>query len=597
MIKTLLRLLNRAERKRAGVLLMMIILMGLLDMVGVASIMPFLSVLGNPEMVKTNTILNEAFIIANNFGIDNAEQFLFVLGIFVFVILVVSIAFKAFVTYAQLRFSFMCEYSISRRLVEGYLNQPYSWFLNRHSADLEKSILSEVNHVVLNGLISMINLISHGTVVIAILFLLILVDPKLSIVVGLTLTSSYALIYIAIRAVVGFSGQVRYKANQERYKVINEAFGAFKEVKVGGLEQAYIDRFSNPAYAFAKHQSKAQIMAQLPRFCLEAIAFGGMLLMVLYLLIQKGSLASALPTIALFAFAGYKIMPALQATYNASTQLRYMGPGIDALYQDIKSLKRTNSSQVKETMSLTKAIKLKHIQYSYPNAPQAALQDLSLTIPARSMVGLVGATGSGKTTTVDLILGLLEPQKGSIEVDGHLITDLNLRSWQRSIGYVPQQIYLADDTVAANIAYGLNTNDIDHTAVERAARIANLHEFVSNELPQQYQTTVGERGVRLSGGQRQRIGIARALYHNPQVLILDEATSALDNSTEHNVMEAIKNLGREITIIIIAHRLSTVKTCDIIYFLDKGKLTSHGSFDEVFQSSKQFKMMAESIKT
>ena len=588
MIKKLLKLLTPTERKRAGVLLGMFLLMGLLDMVGVASIMPFMAVLGNPEIVETNAILNKAFTVASNFGIDTSEQFLFTLGIFVFVFLVVSLTFKAFTIYAQTRFTLMREYSIGKRLVEGYLNQPYSWFLNRHSADLGKSILSEVGQVIGNGITPMMNLISHGTIATALLFLLITVDPKLAFIVGVTLASAYVLIYKATSSMLKRSGEARYKANQERFTAVSEAFGASKEVKVGGLEQAYIDRFSDPARTFARQQATAQVIGQLPRFALEAIAFGGMLLVVLYLMAQSGNFASALPTIVLYAFAGYKLMPALQSTYNAVTQLRYAGPSIDALHQDLMSLQFANPHQAKAAMSLTQAITLNHIQYSYPNAAQPVLKDLSITIPARSMVGLVGATGSGKTTTVDLILGLLEAQKGTLEVDGQPVTELNRRSWQRAIGYVPQQIYLADDTVAANIAFGVDTKDIDHTAVERAARIANLHEFVVNELPQEYQTTVGERGVRLSGGQRQRIGIARALYHNPQVLILDEATSALDNLTEQAVMEAVHNLGHEITIILIAHRLSTVKAYDIIFLLENDELKDCEAFNELMHKNSIF---------
>ena len=285
-------------------------------------------------------------------------------------------------------------------------------------------------------------------------------------------------------------------------------------------------------------------------------------------------------------------MPALQNIYGAVTKLRFAGPAIDSLHKDLMSLQPANPHQAMAAMSLIQAITLNQIQYSYPNAPQPALKDLSLTIPAKRTVGLVGATGSGKTTTVDLILGLLEAQEGALEVDGQAITEQNRRAWQRAIGYVPQQIYLADDTVAANIAFGLDAKDIDQAAVERAAKIANLHEFVVNELPQQYQTTVGERGVRLSGGQRQRIGIARALYHNPQVLILDEATSALDNLTEQAVMEAVHNLGHEITIILLAHRLSTVKACDTTFLLEKGELRAQGTFDELTQANERFRAMA-----
>jgi len=381
------------------------------------------------------------------------------------------------------------------------------------------------------------------------------------------------------------------KANQQRFTAVSEAFGASKEVKVGGLEQAYIQRFSGPAQTYAGHQAAARVIGQLPHFALEAIAFGGMLLVVLYLMAQSGSFASALPIIATYAFAGYRLMPALQQIYGAVTQLRFAGPALDALHKDLMSLQPANPHPVKAAMPLNQAITLSQVQYTYPNAPQPALKNLSLTIPAKSTAGLVGATGSGKTTTVDLILGLLEAKQGTLEVDGQVITEQNRRSWQRAIGYVPQQIYLADDTVAANIAFGMQAKDIDQAAVERAAKIANLHEFVVNELPQQYQTTVGERGVRLSGGQRQRIGIARALYQNPQVLILDEATSALDNLTEQAVMEAVHNLGHEITIILIAHRLSTVKACDTIFLLEKGELKAQGAYAELNESNQTFQEM------
>ena len=236
-------------------------------------------------------------------------------------------------------------------------------------------------------------------------------------------------------------------------------------------------------------------------------------------------------------------------------------------------------------MSLNKKINLKNIHYNYPNTSRSALKDINLIIPAKSTVGLIGPTGCGKTTTIDIILGLLEAQKGTLEVDGKVITKQNSRSWQRSIGYVPQHIFLSDNTVSANIAFGEDPRSINQKAVEKATKIANLHNFVIDELSNHYQTTIGERGVRLSGGQRQRIGIARALYHNPQVLILDEATSALDNQTEKAVMDAVNNLSKNITIILIAHRLNTVKNCDIIFKLDKGQLVAQGTYDEIINNN------------
>jgi ATP-binding cassette, subfamily B, bacterial PglK len=593
MLKKFFDLLSPDERRSAGLLMGMILVMAFLDMLGVASILPFMAVLANPELVQTNAVLNAAFRMSSHIGIHTNQQFLFALGVLVFVLLVTSLAFKALTTYAQTRFALMREYSIGKRLVEGYLHQPYSWFLNRHSADLGKTILSEVSTVIHNGMVPLMTLMAQSTVALALLILLIIVDPLLALSVGVVLALAYAGIFAVMSSWLKRLGQARIKANQERFTAVSEAFGAAKEVKVGGLEQAYIQRFAKPAEIYAKGQATAQVIAQLPRFALEAIAFGGMLLVMLYFMSRSGSFASALPIIALYAFAGYRLMPALQQIYGAFTQLRFAGPALDALHQDLISLQAAEAHCGHiSPLPLTQAIQLNQVSYRYPNAPQPALKGIDLSIPSHSTVGFVGATGSGKTTTVDVILGLLEPHEGALNIDGQLITAANRRQWQRAIGYVPQHIYLADDSVAANIAFGVYAKDIDQPAVERAAKIANLHEFVVNDLPQGYATTVGERGVRLSGGQRQRIGIARALYHNPQVLILDEATSALDNLTEQAVMEAVNNLVHDITIILIAHRLSTVRQCDQIYLLEQGEVKASGTYDELTASNQQFAAMA-----
>ncbi len=592
--KKFLALLTPPERKLAGVLMGMILVMAFLDMLGVASILPFMAVLANPELVQTNAILNTTFTISRHIGIQTSEQFLFALGMLVFFLLVTSLAFKALTTYAQARFALMREYSIGKRLVEGYLHQPYSWFLNRHSADLGKTILSEVGMVVSGGMFPVMTLMAQGTVALALLILLIIVDPLLALSVGVVLGLAYVGIFAMMSGWLKRLGQARIDANKERFTAVSEAFGAAKEVKVNGLEQPYIQRFAKPAEIYAKGQATAQVIAQLPRYALEAIAFGGMLLVILYLMAKSGSFAAALPIIALYAFAGYRLMPALQQIYVAFTQLRFAGPALDALHRDLISLEVVdNQDSHLNPLPFTQAIQLNQVSYRYPNAPQPALKGIDLSIPAHSTVGFVGATGSGKTTTVDIILGLLEPEEGHLSVDGQPITPDKCRRWQSAIGYVPQQIYLADDSVAANIAFGVDTEDIEQEAIERAAKIANLHEFVINDMPQGYATTVGERGVRLSGGQRQRIGIARALYNNPTVLILDEATSALDNLTEQAVMDELSNLGHEITVILIAHRLSTVRQCDQIYLMERGEIKASGSYDHLIASTQQFKAMVD----
>ena len=584
--KKLLFLLTPKERKRAFLLTIIMLIMALLDMIGVASILPFIAILTNPSLVETNIILNIIFEASSVVGVENVQQFLFFLGVTVFIILISSLAFKALTTYLQVHFIEMCQYNLSKNLVEGYLFQPYSWFLSHHSADLGKTILSEVSTVISSGVGPILELISRGFVALALISLLLIADPKLTIIVGISLGVIYWLIFNFIRVYLKRFGAERLRNNESRFKSISEAFGAAKEVKVGGLEQAYIKSYSVPAHSFAKINSYVLLISALPRFFLEAVAFGGILIIILYQMSQTENFNNILPIISLYVFAGYRMIPALQQIYISFNQLTFVGPSLDKLYDDFKKIKTVKPNQDQGQIFLNKTIDLKGISYTYPNISRTTLKDINLSIPAKSTIGLIGATGSGKTTTVDIILGLLEAQKGTVVVDGQIITKKNSRSWQRSIGYVPQHIFLSDDTIASNIAFGVEPKNIDHAAVEKASKIANLHQFVLDELPAKYQTTIGERGIRLSGGQRQRIGIARALYHDPLVLILDEATSSLDNETEKAVMDAVNNLRKEITIILIAHRLNTVKNCDTIFKLDKGQLVGAGTFDEIINEKK-----------
>ncbi len=578
------------------VLLAMIFVMALIDVLGVASIMPFMAVLSNPQLVESNALLNEFYMATHRFGITTHHDFLLILGLCVFIFLMLSLAFKALTTYLQLRFTLMREYSIGRRLVEGYLRQPYSWFFSRHSADLGKTVLNEVHQVVDTTLIPAMNLIVHGTVASALILLLIFVDPILALTIGLILGSVYLFIFKISSRLLARIGSERISANSKRFMVLSEAFGAIKELKVGSLEQTYIERFDAPAKIYAKHESTARAIGQLPRFALEAMAFGGMLLVTLYLISINGSFAPALPVIALYAFAGYRLMPALQYIYISLTQLRYSGASLEAVYLDLINLQEKSNSVLSAgstgQLQFNRHISLSNISYRYPGSSHLAVNGISLTIPVSAKVGLVGTTGSGKTTIIDLIMRLLDQESGALDVDGIVIDKSNQRAWQKMIGYVPQQIYLVDDTIAANIAFGIDHKDIDQAAVERAAKIANLHDFVTSHLPNKYATIVGERGVRLSGGQRQRIGIARALYSNPKLLILDEATSALDNITEQIVMEAIHNLGDSITIILVAHRLSTVKECETIFLINEGKVEAQGNFEELTKTNKRFSSMA-----
>ena len=580
-LKKLLFLLTSYELKHAGLLLIMVIIMAFLEMIGVASILPFMAVLTNPSLIETNTILIILFQASSMLGVENSQQFLFFMGVLTFIILITSLSFKALTTYLLIKFIRGIEYSLSTRLVKKYLYQPYSWFLNHHSADLTNNILSETHKVINLGLKQLIELISKSLVTITLVALLIIADPKLTFIICSILGGAYLIIYYFLKDYLNRIGQEAVENNKLRFRSISEIFGASKEIKFKGLEEVSSKNFSNPAKIFAHVQSSLEIISHLPRLILEIIIFGGILLLTLFIISKTGNLNNALPIISLYAFAGYRLMPAIQGIYASYSTLTFVSPLIHSLHDEFKNLKPLNRSQDKNILKLNEKITLRNISYIYPNSSMTALKNINLIIPARKTIGLIGPTGSGKTTIVDIILGLLQTQKGTLEVDGMVITQENSRAWQKSIGYVPQHIYLADDTIAANIAFGVELKDINQAQVEKVAKISNLHTFVQKELPNQYQTITGERGIRLSGGQRQRIGISRALYHNPEVLILDEATSALDNETEKIVMDALNNLNKNITTILIAHRLNTLKKCDIIFKLENGQIVNFGKFSEL----------------
>ena len=571
-IKKLLFLLSVHERKRAVLLLMLLIMAALLETIGVVSILPFVLVLTNPAIIETNFFLNALFKFSSIFGIKNNEQFNFALGILVLAIFVISQIFKVFTIYVNNRFVHMREHTISKRLVEGYLHQSYVWFLSRHSADLGKTILSQVHQVIVRGIRPLLDLIAKSLVTILLLISLFIINPTLTAIILLTFASTYIFLFFLARKYLTQIGQERLKNDKLRFFAIHEAFSAIKEIKVGGFEENFLKNFSSSNNIFCRTSAASLTLSQSPRYIVDLLAFGSILLILLNILSRSDTLNSVLPIISLYIFAGYRLIPAIQQIYASFSQLTFTVPSIDKLYDEYKALQLSNKNQDQNLLTFNSTITLKNIHYNYPNSSNTHLKNINLTIAAKTRVWVVGPTGSGKTTLVDIILGLLEPQMGTLEVDEKVITNRNIKSWQRLIGYVPQHIYLSDNTVLANIAFGVNPKDINQDMVEKSSKIANLHKFVTDELTDKYQTRIGERGVRLSGGQRQRIGIARALYHSPRLLILDEATNALDNNTERIILDAINNLSNDMTVIIVTHRLNTVKNYDKIIKLEKGQI-------------------------
>jgi ABC-type multidrug transport system fused ATPase/permease subunit len=517
--------------------------------------------------------------------------------VLVFAFLLFGLGVKLIAQYRIIRFSHLRNHSLSRRLLRRYLGHPYVWFLGRNSADLGAAILAECDKVVGSALIPAMRVLGNVVSLFFLVALLFAISPVIAAVAAVGIGGAYGTIFLFVRHRLGRLGGDIVAANAARHRMALEAFGGIKDVKLMHLEGRYAERYDAPSLLFAESSASGQVIGELPRFLLEAVAFGGLVLMILALLVlQDALLADILPILGVFGFAVLKIFPAIQQIYHGLTQIRFIAPMLAKLHGDLIGGRLPPMAgprvALPPPLPLTGRLELRDVHFSYPGGGASTLRGLTLSILARSTVGVVGGTGAGKTTAIDIILGLLVPDKGSVVVDGQALTAETRLSWQQSLGYVPQQIFLIDDSVAANIAFGIPPEQRDMAAVERAARLAELHDFITTDLPQGYDTIVGERGVRLSGGQRQRIGIARALYHDPDILIFDEATSALDTVTERAVMEAVQNIGHAKTIIMIAHRLTTVRNCDTIFLLEEGRLAAEGDFDTLVANSATFRKMA-----
>lgn len=570
------------ERRKAGVVLILMVGVAILEVLGIASIMPFLAVLGNPDVVHENRYLSLAFAW---FPSSDINLFLMALGVLAAIALLAAAVFRVFAHYVTFRFINMRRHSVSRRLLAGHLRQPYEFFLTRNTAELSKTILSEVDQFTNNVIAPFFDLVSYAIAACAIIFLLLVIDPTLALVVAGLLGFAYTLFYVAVRGVLGRVGGDRVVANKERFKSAAEALGGIKELKALGKERAFFDKFDPASERYSRHQATSQFLSLVPKHLIEAVGFCVIIVIALYMLGSGGALGDVLPLIGLYALAGYRLLPALQHVYRAMTKLRFGVAALDLIRSELGEAPSGSlpENRAPACMPLRHSLEVRDVSYAYPGAVRPALSHVSFEMPAFGSLGIIGQTGSGKSTLVDVMLGLLLPQSGEVLVDGHRLDDEWVRAWQQNVGYVPQEIFLVDDTVRRNIALGVPDDEIDDLAIVSAVRAANIQRFIEDELPSGYESVIGERGVRLSGGQRQRLGLARALYHDPDVLLLDEATSALDQVTEAEIMETIRMLQGRKTIILVAHRLSTIRRCDQLLRLEGGGIVGAGTFAEVVQ--------------
>lgn len=589
-LQKLYELLTLSDRKRAAAVVAVLVVAAALQALTAGSLFPFLSALSDPSAIESGRI----GWIYENVGFRSENQFFTFMGLAVLILVFVSNAALAFAHWKRLHFQWSVNHSLAVRLLKAYLSRKYTYFLNTNTAELNKNILSEASQITTGLLSPVLTMLSSGALAVAMLLVLIAVDPMATLVVLAITGGGYSGAYLFIRRRLETLGAEYAEANQERYKTTAEAFGGIKDVKVLSRERLFLDAFRPASQTVSRTLASRNVYAVLPKYIIEALAMGSLLAVLVLLLVTGRSVSFIIPIMGTFAFAGYRMMPAFRDVLGALAGFRFTEEIFQAIEKALEADETSlGAAEDAEPLSFERRIILENVTYRYPTAQNPSLRGITFSIPKNGAVAFAGKTGAGKTTIIDLLLGLLKPDEGRFLVDDtEISTSKTVRRWQANIGYVPQEMYLADTTVQRNIAYGIPEKEIDTQAVIRAARIARIHEFIHDELPAGYETVVGEKGVRLSGGQRQRIGIARALYHDPPVLVLDEATSEIDGATERKITEAIRDLHGEKTLIMVAHRLQTIRHCDRIYVVEEGEIEESGSYKELAAQSAKFQKLA-----
>ncbi len=586
-----LSLLDARNRRRVYLLLLLTFFTAAIEVVGIGSVAPFIAVLTNPGILQSNEYL---VLLSKYLGIADPNKMLMVLaGLVIGISLTRNILFLVHQRLNS-RYLALFKQHISSQTLRGYLSQPYSFFLSNSTLELQRNVIEEANNVVDGVIKPIITGITKLIMCVTIVCFIVYLRPMVALVTLLILGGFYAIIYFLVHLRLGALSTKRREYRRTRFKLANEGLNGIKSLILSGQRGTYADAFTEVSRVKALADAKGEIISAFPRYGIESIALVGLVTYAVFEFNTSGGQISSLPLMTLYLLAGYRLLPALQQFYASLSRIQFDSASLAALYEHSVSLKE--HAVVPDELSVDQfsgAIEANKVSYSYPGGTNTALSSVSLSIAAGSSIALVGRSGSGKSTLVDLLLGLIQPQSGELRVDDIPLASVRSQ-WQQQIGYVPQQIYLADDSVAQNIAFGVEPQDIDHDAVVLAAKVADIHEHVVTELSDGYDTVIGERGTKLSGGQCQRIGIARALYRNPRMLVLDEATSALDRVTEATIMQAIQKLSADMTIVLVAHRISTVEACDRIYVLSEGRITDEGNYSSLMSDSASFRKLAES---
>lgn len=574
-VQKMLGLLSSVERRRAIVLLGFMLIGMVLETLGVGLVIPALALLTQKDFAHHYPTLQPIFQVLGNPN----QQSLVIGGMLMLVgVYFVKTCFLALLAWRQVRFAYGLQAQLSQRLFEVYLRQPYTFHLQRNSAQLINTV-NEVSSFTSNGIMPSMTLLTEGLVLFGLCMLLLAVEPLGTLIV----VSILGVATFGFNRVTGARitkwGEARLHHDGLRIQHMQQGLGGIKDAILLGRVESFLGQYRTHNWQSVQVGQFQSTLQQMPRLWMELLAVSGLAILVISMLKQGGALESVLPVLGLFAAAAFRLIPSVNRILGAVQLLRYGLPVIDVLHKEFNLMTTGMPASRKSAMSFNNSLELNQVTYTYPCATRPALKNITLAIKRGESIGFIGTSGAGKSTLVDILLGLLTPDAGEVRVDGKNIQK-NLRGWQDQIGYVPQSIFLTDDTLRRNVAFGLENEQIDDSAVRRAIMSAQLSEFIEC-LPDGLETIVGERGVRLSGGQRQRIGIARALYHDPAVLVLDEATSSLDTSTEQDVIQAVNALHGKKTILIVAHRLSTIEHCDQLYRLEYGCLVVDGNLKKL----------------
>lgn len=587
MFKKLLTLFDSNDYKQFVIFAIALLILAVVEIAGIASIIPFMSIIIDPNNIHSNVYLLELY---NYFSFNDDSEFAIYFGYVVIFVLIVSNGYGAFMAWVTHHYTNFLAYKLATRLLKKYITQNYVFFFNRNTSELLKNIFTEVDRIVGGVLIPLTSIFTKTITSLLILSTLIYVDLVVALVSILILGGSYLIIFKLIHIKLRTLGVKTTELSGLRYKIASESMLGIKSIILHNMERKFTKKFESASLEYFRNIAKSSVISSLPRYALETISFSGIILIALFVS-KGGNNHNTLAMLSLYALAGYKLLPALQGIYQSVTQIKYHEPAVDLLTHDFSLASRDVDIQQKDVV-FNKSIALDDVSYKYCGNESFTLSNTNLNIDINTSVGIVGSTGSGKSTLIDILTGLLTPTLGELKIDNKALDIHTSIEWYKHIGYVPQDIYIMDLSIASNIALGVDSDKIDYDQINNVLKQVDLYTFV-NTLSDGYNEIIGEQGIKISGGQKQRIGIARALYHAPDVLVFDEATSSLDMVTESKIMNSIYKLSNDKTTIIIAHRISTIKKCDVIYVMDQGKIIDSGNFEYLVSNCKVFNELSK----